>query len=65
MLIKIGNQIFDSKDQPIVIVLQDGDLQNMYRVEGNMYRLCLSSDIMSEEEVRELMTLDVDPDHCA
>ena len=65
MLIKIGNQVFDSKDQPIVIVLQDGDLQNMYRVEGNMYRLCLSSNKMSEEDVKELMRLEVDPDHCA
>lgn len=65
MLIKIGDKLFDSKDENILIVLQDGDLESLYKLKGNNYRLCISTKEISEEELKELMRLDIDPNHGA
>jgi len=65
MLIKIGKKIYDSKKQPITIVLQDGDLENVYKLEDNLYRICISSEELTSEELKILLSFESDPKHGA
>jgi len=65
MLIKIGNQLFDSKDQPIMIITQEEDQQNMCCLENNDYRFCVYPENYPIKKLREFMILEDDPAHGA
>lgn len=66
MLIKIGNKIYDSKKEPIMIIFQDGDLNKFYKLEDNEYRLFIyTGKKMSDEEIKNFMVLDTDSNHGA
>jgi len=66
MLIKIGNKIYDSKKDPIMLIFQDGDLNKFYKLKDNEYRLFIyTGKKMSEEEMENFMILDTDSSHGA
>ncbi len=66
MLIKIENKIYDSKKEPMMIIFQDGDLNKFYKLEDNVYRLFIyTGKKMSDEEIKNFMTLDTDSSHGA
>lgn len=65
MIVKIGEKIFDSKDEPIMIVVQEGDKHNLYILKDNEFRLCFHSGDVDEKELEEFMKLDIDPKHGA
>jgi hypothetical protein len=64
MIIKIGNKIFDSKNHPIMVILQDDDIKNIYKIKGNEYRYFIYEGSMSEEDIENFMS-DIDPTHGA
>jgi hypothetical protein len=66
MIIKIGNKIFDSKKEPIMIIFQDGDLNKFYKLKNNEYRLFIfTGKKMNEEDIENFMILDTDGNHGA
>lgn len=64
MIVKIGNKIFDSKNQPIMVILQDDDIKNIYKLNNNEYRYFIYEGKMSEEEIKNFM-IEIDPTHGA
>ena len=65
MLIKINDKIFNSKKTPIVIVLQDGDLEDLKFLKDNDYRICIFGGVLNKEDLKDIMSLDIDPKHQA
>lgn len=64
MIVKIGNKIFDSKNHPIMVVLQDDDIKNIYKLSNNEYRYFIYEGNMSEEDIKNFM-IEIDPTHGA
>lgn len=65
MLIKIKNKIYSSKQTPITVVLQDGDLEDMKISKDNEYRICFYSGNLDKDTLEEAMTFESDPKHQA
>ena len=65
MLVKIGDKIYDSEKEPIMIVLQDGDRDDMYRLEENEFRFCFFPKGTCYKKIEDFMTLEGDSNHGA
>lgn len=57
MKIKIKDQIFDSSQEPIMIVLEDDEKQLIASMTEEDKRFCIYPDTMSEEEVVKFMNI--------
>lgn len=59
MIIKIGDQVFDSSDEknhPMMIVMSDKDRENINNMSPNARKICIyNSDNYTEEEIRAWM----------
>lgn len=58
MKIKIGNKIYTSKDQPIMIILSDWDKQNISNMLPECTKYCEFDDNLSQGQVEEFMKTD-------
>lgn len=58
MKVKIGNEIFDSNEQPIMLILSDVEKQHIADMLPEAHHYCSAPTELSEEDVREFMKLD-------
>lgn len=55
MKVKIGNKIYNSQDQPIMIILEDYNKKDISNMAEYAHKYCEFSDNITEEEAREFM----------
>ena len=55
MKVKIGDKIYDSKDEPIMIILDDYNKVDISMMDDEDFNYCVFPDSMSEEEVLRFM----------
>jgi hypothetical protein len=55
MKVKIGNDVYDGSEQPIMVVLTDVDKENIHNMPMENHKYCQYPDTMSEEYVRKFM----------
>ena len=53
MKVKIGDKIHDSNEEPIMLVLDDNDKENIKNMDSNKYKFITYPKGMSNEDVRE------------
>ena len=58
MKVKIGNKIYDSNEEPIMLILNDGDKSNIANMHTDKYKYVSFPDLMSIEDVKEFMKLE-------
>ena len=58
MKVKIGEKIYDSNDEPIMIILGDDDKYNIEHMDPDCSNYCSYPDTMSEEKTLEFMKKD-------
>lgn len=55
MKVKIGDVVYDSKVQPIIIILEDYNKEDISNMEDGDYVYCEFPDSFDEQEIKELM----------
>lgn len=55
MKIKIGDQIHDSKDEPIMVILSDKDKENISNMLTECHKYACFPDTINKEEAVEFM----------
>lgn len=56
MKVKVGDKVFDYREQPIMIILTDQDKENIANMPPDAYRYCLyPTEHCTEEEILEWM----------
>jgi len=55
MQVKIGNKIFDSNDEPIMLILTDQDKRNVANMDPKAHHLASFPESMSREEAEKFM----------
>ena len=55
MKVKIGNTVYDSNVEPIMIVLSDIEKNNISQMLEECHKYCSAPDSLSEDEMREFM----------
>ena len=65
MLVKIGNKIYTADKEPIMIIRQDGDEENMHCLKDNSYRFCFFPLNSCIKDIEEFMKVDGDDLHGA
>ena len=58
MKVKIGNKIFDSENQPIMVILTDIDKQNIVNMSTECTKYASYPETMSESEIQAWMDED-------
>lgn len=62
MKVKIGNTLYDSTEQPIMLILSQAEKENIAMMEPEATRYCSAPIEMAEDEIRAFMNQDV-PQH--
>ena len=55
MKVKIGNVVYDSNKEPIMLILSDADKKNIAAMAPDATRYCSFPDTASEDEIRKWM----------
>lgn len=55
MKVKVGDTLYDGEDQPILIILNDDDKENIASMPEDAHIYCEYPNTMTQEEVREWM----------
>jgi hypothetical protein len=55
MKVKIGNIIYDSSEQPIMLILENYNKEHISNMPEESHKYCEFPDDMSESEAREFM----------
>lgn len=55
MKVKIGNEIHDSKDEPIMIILSDKDKENITNMDKNCTKYCCFADNIDIKDIENFM----------
>ncbi|MEK6829502.1 MAG: hypothetical protein AABY15_05195 [Nanoarchaeota archaeon] len=58
MKVKIGDKIYDANEEPIMLILNDADKNNIANMHSDKYKYAAFPDEMDIEEVKEFMKLD-------
>ena len=56
MKVKIGNTLYDSKDQPIMVILSEQDKENIKNMMSEMHKYCCYPDNMKIEDIYKFMS---------
>lgn len=57
MKVKIGNTIYDSRKEPIMLVLSDQDKENISNMDLNAHKFCSFPNSWDEKEIENFMKL--------
>ena len=60
MQVKIGNKIYDSNKEPIMLILSDEDKENIAKMHSDKYKIISAPSGMDVKEVRKF----IDGDSC-
>ncbi len=63
MKIKVGNKVYDGEKEPIMVILEDQDKENIKDMLPEARKYCMFPDTISEPEIVRWMKLDDDPKH--
>lgn len=55
MKIKVGDKIYDGEDEPIMVILDDYDKDNIRRMKKNATKYCAFPDHMSIDDIEVWM----------
>ena len=55
MKIKIGNQIYDAEDEPIMVILEGNDKENIANMLPTATKYCSYPDECTPDEIKEFM----------
>ena len=55
MKVKVGGMIFDSKKQPVMIILSDNDKLNIRNMPKHLTKYCQYPDDFDEDEIKAWM----------
>lgn len=58
MKVKIGDQIFDSNIQPIMVVMEESEKTSISNMSKDNYKFCSYPENMSESKIKEFMKVD-------
>jgi len=58
MLVKIGNTVYDSEKEPIMIVLTESDKNNISNMDPRATKYCSFPDGMDHEEIKKFMKIE-------
>lgn len=56
-MVKIGDKIFDSGDQPIMLIMDQNDKENISSMTENVTKYCAYPDNINENEIRKFMKI--------
>ena len=57
MLVKIGNEIYDSAKTPIMLILDEKEIKHMQNIASDNYKYCSFPDD-SKDDIEEFMRVD-------
>ena len=55
MKIKVGKKIYDSENEPIMVILTEKDKENIFNMFPTATKYCCYPDNLTEEEIRKFM----------
>ena len=55
MKVKIGDKIYDSKEEPIMIILEDYNKDHISNMSEDAYKYCEFPDNITESEAKQFM----------
>jgi len=55
MKVKVGNKIYDPNDEPVMVILEDTDKENISSMLPECKKYCAFPDSMTAEEINEWM----------
>lgn len=55
MKVKIGNKIFDSNEEPIMLILDDQDKENISNMSKEAHKFCSYPDTINVEDIKMFM----------
>lgn len=55
MEVKIGNKIYSGDDEPIMVILNDKDKENISKMNSKSWKYCVHPNNMPREKVAEFM----------
>lgn len=55
MKVKVGESLYDSKDEPVMVILDDVDKEVIAGMAPNQHRYCTGPNKMSEREIDDFM----------
>lgn len=55
MKVKIGDQVYDSNEQPVLLILSDQDKENIANMHPDAHKYCVFPESVDENTVREFM----------
>jgi hypothetical protein len=58
MKVKIGEEIYDSELEPIMIILDDEEKKQISNMLPECYKYCSAPDIIREEIIRDFMKIE-------
>lgn len=61
MKVKIGDNIYDGHDQPVMVILTDRDKLNIQHMNPSAKKYCVFPDTMNDDEIKKFMEV---PDDC-
>lgn len=57
MRVKIGDKIYDSKKEPIMLILEEYNKNDIRNMHEDARKYCEFPDTMSEDEIKEFMKI--------
>ena len=58
MKVKVGNRIYDGEEEPVMVILERGDRENIENMPPEYKKYCMYPDTYSTEEIKEWMKTD-------
>ncbi len=60
MKIKVGNKVYDGEKEPVMVILEDQDKENIKNMSPEARKYCMFPDTIPEPELVQWMKLDDD-----
>lgn len=55
MKVKVRNKVYDGEKEPIMVILEPGDKENIKRMPAELTKYCMYPDHLDPEEIKEWM----------
>lgn len=57
MKVKVGNRIYDPEVEPVMVILEDQDKENIKNMHPESTKYCMYPDSMSPEDAKKFMEI--------
>lgn len=55
MKVKVGDKVYDGNEQPVMVILEDGDKQNIANMDPGCTKYCVYPDTCTPGEIERFM----------